>query len=63
MSSTTKLITPLFMKNLNLSNTILFFGNNRSNRRDIIKKTVPKVMVRISNRYAGLENLVIFTRY
>ena len=50
-SSTTKLITPVFMKN---SPTQCLFGNSSSNNSNIIRKTVPRVRIGISK----IETLV-----
>ena len=55
-SSTTKLVTPCFMKNSNRFNTISNkkMSNNRSNNRNIIRETLIRVRVRISK----IERLV-----
>ena len=47
MSSTTKLITALFMINSNLSNQCLS-GNNRGIKQNIIRKTILRIRVKIS---------------
>ena len=47
VSSTAKIVTALFMKNL-ISPTQCLSGNNISNKRDIIRKAIPIVKVRIS---------------
>ena len=58
-SSMTKLVT-LLSRETRIYLIQCLPGNNRGNKRNIIRKTLPNVRVGISFRDAGLENFVIF---
>ena len=58
-SSMTKLVT-LLSRETRIYLIQCLPGNNRCNKRNIIRKTLPNVRVGISFRDAGLENFVIF---
>ena len=47
-----------FHEKTRISRIQCFFGNNRTNKRNIIRKTIPRVRVRISSiRDIGLKNV------